>query len=204
MLGRLGIHRRIGEDALHRRLGVVKVAANGHRVDIRLARRRHLKALDARCARRRIEDLYFRTLDTGEPLHRGRTRVAARGRQHQDAPPARRVLHQNRQHRKRDILERPRPTVEEFKDMEAVLLDQRNRILRGETREQAVNRRLPNRLRQIVKQLAQHIGLTRRKRRQSRNVTRLNPGHPRHVKSAIRRKTLKNALGTRRLEPLAR
>ena len=199
--GGLGVDLRIGEDALDGRLRVVEVAANADGVHVRVGGRRHLEALDLRGTRRRIEDDDLRALDARKALHRGRARVARRRRQDEDALAVRRVLHEDRQHRERDVLERARPAMEELKDVEAVLLDKRNRIARRKTRAEPIDRRRAHIRRQVVEERAENEILGRA---QGHGVfdSRDLADRRRHIQPAVRRQSLKDGLGACRRETL--
>ena len=56
-------NRLVCENAFHRSLRVVEVAADADGMDVLIRRRRHLEALDSRRARRRIEDDDFGAVD---------------------------------------------------------------------------------------------------------------------------------------------
>ena len=140
MRSRAGVDRRVGEDALDRGLRVVEVAADSDGVDVRLGRRGHLEALDARSSGRGVEHDDLGSVDSREALHSGRAGVAARRGEHQHAPSARGVAHEDREHRQGDVLERAGAAVEELEDVEGVLFNEGNRILRREAREEAVYR----------------------------------------------------------------
>ncbi len=203
MRGRLGVDLRIGEEALDGRLRVIKVTVDADRVDILISGCRHLKTLNLRRARRGIKDENLGSLHTRETLHRRRARVTRRCRQDENAPPARRMPHQDGQHRERDVLKRARPTVEEFEKMKAVLLDERNGVFRREAREEAVNGRGANRGGQVIKERTQDTLFGGAQRRHGLN-TRKRRDLRRDEEPAVGRKPLEDRLSTRRRNPRSR
>ena len=92
-------------------------------MDVWLAGRRHLETLDARSSRRGIEDDDLCAVNAGKALHRGRTSVAARRREDEDATAASGIAHEDGEHRKRDVLECASLAVEKFEHVKPVLLD---------------------------------------------------------------------------------
>ena len=196
-------NRLVCENAFHRSLRVVEVAADADGMDVLIRRRRHLEALDFRRARRRIEDDDFGAVDARKALHRGTSRVTARRGQDEDTLAIGRMLHEHRQHRERDILERTCLAVEELENLQSVLLDERNRIPLREPRTQPVRRRRSHLCWQIAEEGVHHqlLGFA-----QSRNLLKpLNLLNlRRHVQPAIRRQPLKHSFGARRLKPFSR
>ena len=171
-------------------------------MDVGVRGRGHLQALHLGSPDVREEDGNLGSFHAGETLHRRRTRVSARGRENENAPSAGGVLHENRQHRQRHILERARLAVEQLQNLQAVGIDERNRIGLRETREKPVNRRGADILRQIVEKTRHHIFFASAQIIQTGRSVQLpaGGGKHRHIQSAVGSKSLKHALGARRLE----
>ena len=156
MRRRLRRDRRIGENALHRGLGVVEVAADADCVDVGLGRRHHLEPLHPRSSLGRIEDRDLGAVHAGKALHRRGAGVAARRRQHQHAPPRGRVAHEDRQHRQGHVLERAGAPVEELEEMERALLDDRHRVGGGKAREEPLHGVVADALGHVAEELREH------------------------------------------------
>ena len=121
-------------------------------MNVRFGRRGHLELLDAARTGRGIEDDDLGAVHAGEALHRGRTGIAARRGENQDAFAVRGMAHEDGKHGKRDVLERASLAEEELENVEPVLLDQRNRIAGREAAQEAVDRILADRFREVAEQ----------------------------------------------------
>ena len=201
-----GVDLRIGKDALHGGLRIVKVAPDADSVHVPVRRCRHLQALNLRGAGRGIEHDDLRAVHSGEALHRGTSRVAACRGEDEDALAVRRMLHEDRQHRQRHVLEGARLAVEELEDVEPVLLDERNRVVLRKALAQPVRRGASHLRRQIVKERLHHKFLSVTERRDRLQPTAVNGfrSQLRYVKPPVRRQPLKHRLGARRLKPFSR
>ena len=167
-------------------------------------RGRHLKSLDARSAGVREEHGDFDSGNVGKARHGGGAGVTRRRREDEDALAARRVLHEHGKHRERDILEGARLTVEELEDLHAVRINERDRIVFGETRQETVGGGGTDLGRQVIEETRHPrlFGVAHRLDR--REIDRRDAGHRRHEQSAVRRKPLEHTFSARRLNTLTR
>ena len=204
MGGRVVVDRLVGEDALHRGLRVIEVALDGDGVDVLVRRGRHLETLHLRGSDVREETEHFRALDAREALHRRGAGVTRRRCEDEDALAARRVLHEHGKHRERDILEGARLTVEELEDLHAVRINERDRIVFGETRQETIGGGGTDLGWQVIEETRHHrlFGVAHRLDR--REIDRRDAGHRRHEQSAVRRKPLEHTFSARRLNTLTR
>ena len=132
--GQLFGQGRVGENALHAGLRVVKIPLHGADADVPAALRDHLEALHVAHAVARVEDHNPRAGHVGEALERGLARVAARGDEDADA-----LLHgalfarggqQARQHLEGHVLKGARRPVPELKIARVLVREAHGRNLR--------------------------------------------------------------------------